>query len=269
MKIYADILICVNMIIDYFLIKLTAALCRLSVKRRRLLAGAAVGGISSLSIFLPRLSFAFEIILRLTVCAAVVICSFGYSNKKLFLRLCAVFFAVSFAFAGAMTAIWYIFKPNGMFIYNSTVYFDISAVLLIILCLICYTVAFALSKLLAKNAPSSKDCQIAVFYGNKSINLYAMVDSGNSLTDIFGVSQIIITEAEYAERLEIKNDPARFRAVPCSTVSGTVLLEAYRCDRAVITVKDGKKELFSPILAVSKQPIDGEYNAIINPEAVL
>ncbi len=269
MKVYADILICVNMIIDYFLIKLTAIFCRQSVKRRRLLIGAALGGVSSLLIFLPEISVFFDVTERLIICAAVVFSVFGFKNKKLFLRLCAVFFAVSFAFAGAMAAIWYIFKPNGMFIYNSVVYFDISAVLLVILCTLGYIAALILSKLLHKNALVSKSCEITVFYGTKSINLHAMIDSGNSLTDIFGSSQIIITEGKHIESLDIKNEPSRFRTVPCSTVSGTVLLEAYRCDRAVIIAENNKKELISPILAVSKQPIDGEYNAIINPEAVL
>ena len=59
----------------------------------------------------------------------------------------------------------------------------------------------------------------------------------------------------------------RYRLLPCSTVSGTDLLEGVRCDRAVIKFENREVKLSEPILVVSKTRLsDGE--AIINPKVL-
>ena len=112
--------------------------------------------------------------------------------------------------------------------------------------------------------------KISVFANNKNIRLEAIIDTGNSIEDIFSSSQIIIADEKQVNKLfslEDKNS-SRYRILPCNTVSGNSILEGFRCDSAVIISENKKTVLQKPILAISKTDLKDGYNAIINPEAI-
>ena len=115
-------------------------------------------------------------------------------------------------------------------------------------------------------------CEITVSAGNNSITLEGIVDTGNSVEDIFGGGEVIIADGEYVKTLFGEIDPAlnreirsRYRVMPCGTVTGGGTLEAFRCDTALVS--DGKRSvrLNKPTLAVSKTPLKDDYAAIVNP----
>ena len=55
MVVYADILVILNLIVDYFLLSASAAILRIKLPFWRQLAGASVGAVSSLYIFAPEI----------------------------------------------------------------------------------------------------------------------------------------------------------------------------------------------------------------------
>ena len=61
---------------------------------------------------------------------------------------------------------------------------------------------------------------------------------------------------------------SRYRILPCNTVSGSGVLEGFRCDSAVIISNNEKTVLQKPILAISKTDLADGYDAIINPESI-
>ncbi|MBQ8793719.1 MAG: sigma-E processing peptidase SpoIIGA, partial [Clostridia bacterium] len=201
------------------------------------------------------------------MCAALCFITFGFGDIKAFLRSAALLFVVNFSYSGAMIAVWLIFKPYGMVINNSVVYFDISPLFLILFSVIGYFAVILLRKILKKNFSENIYCDVTVNNGTQSVKLSGIVDSGNSLTDVFGLSQIFITEQEVVNSLlgeEIKN-PARFRKIPCSTVAGEKLLDGYRIDSAVILYNNKKYNFKNPVLAVSSVPLI-DSKIIVNPE---
>lgn len=270
MVVYADILVLLNMTVDYFLLSLTAKLIKNGSGVLRQLCAAFLGGISSLTIFLPELNAFFEILLRSVICAVLTFVAFGFGTYKRFFRNTAVFFAVSFGYAGAMLAIWQLLHPGGMIIHNSVVYFDISPMFLILFSVASYFLVLFLRALLQKNADLAQKCEVKIYAGKNSGSFVAISDTGNSLEDSFGTSEVIIADRAAAKLLfsdfgedELK---PRYRVLPCKTVAGSELLEGYRCDKAYINC-DGKiTEITRPILAVSKEPIRGDYSLIINPK---
>ena len=267
--VYADILVAVNLICDYFLLKTTSFFAREKVKALRILLAAFLGSLSSLWIFLPRQNAVANILFRLLVSSVMVFTSFGFKHFKRFLRLSVLLFLVSFGFAGAMWAIFYIFKPNGMVVYNSVVYFDISALLLTVFSVLGYISVTIISGLIKKNAAVAERYPIDIYINEKSLSVIAMADSGNSLKDVFGISEIIIVEKKIIEAFKNECTPSRYRAVPCNTISGEGLLEGWRFDKAVIHTGDKEAVFENPILVVSKTKLSIECDAIINPEAVL
>ncbi len=271
MAVYVDILVAVNFIVDYFLLLLSAKFLRKNPPILKLVAASGLAAMSSLVIFLPPLNAVTEIVLRVVICAAVTLVAFGFANVRTFLRAALVFFAVSFGFAGAMMAFWLCFKPRGMVIHNSAVYLDVSPLFLVGFSCVGYLLTALFRKIFSKNAQTSSECEVTLFYKEKSLRLHAIVDSGNSLEDIFGAGEVIVVEPGVLDKISGDDETgrhSRFRAVPCSGAVGTGILSGFRCDRALVEVGTQKFFLPSPIAAEAKVTLGGDYNAIINPRSI-
>lgn len=273
MIVYADILIVLNLIVDYFLLLAAGAVLRRKPKFIRLLLSSFVGGLSSLYIFLPQSPIAIELILRLMLCMIMVILAFGFGTVKDFIRNTGIFFGITCLYAGIMTALWHILKPRGMVINNSVVYFDISAITLIVCTVIFYFAFLLLSRIFGANGETAQYCSIKVRVGEKAAELTAMLDTGNSLNDLFGNNEIIITDKKTAEsllgRTDIENNPllkSRYRVIPLNTVSGADMLDGFRCDSAVATLGKETVNIKNPIIAISKTAFDSGISGIVNPK---
>lgn len=270
--VYADVLVFLNLLVNYFLLLAVSKILRKTPKILRLVMSAFLGALSSLYIFLPQLSIWLEVLLKVTVCCVMCITAFGFNGIKAFLKSAALLLGVTAAYGGLMYAIWILFSPNGMVINNSVVYFDISLVHLIVFTVLGYIIFSVLFKIFSKNAVMAKKCEITLFAIGEKISLTGIVDTGNSIEDVFSKGEIIICDKNVIPRLfgseEIRGNTAlknRYRLLPCSTVSGVDVLEGIRCDRAEVKCGNSVVTLDKPIIAISKTPInDGE--AIINPK---
>ncbi|MBE6733350.1 MAG: hypothetical protein E7561_05065 [Ruminococcaceae bacterium] len=271
MTVYADVLLLINLIVDYFLLSLTGRLLKNKISLLRMILGSSVGAASSLYIFLPKTSILLEFMIKLGVSAVMCLITFGFQNLKYYLKCFAVLSAVTMGYGGGMMAVWYIFKPNGMIINNSVVYFNVSPVFLIMFSAVAYLITAVVRVITENNCVFCEKCNIEVVADNVSTQLNAIVDTGNSVEDVFRTSEIIVVDESVAYSLfdgyptneKLKR---RYRALPISTVSGTTLLDGYRCDKAYVNCGKKRKVLKGPILAVSKAEIKDGYNAIINPK---
>lgn len=267
MTVYADILILTNFVADYFLILLACRFLHKKPRLRRLLLSSALGGMFSLYIFLPQSNFVFQIAVQIIMSIALCFVAFGYDGVKSFLRSVAVLFCVNFAYSGAMIAIWLMFKPYGMVINNSVVYFNISPLFLILFSVIGYFAAMLIKKAVKKPFLSSAYCTVRLLCQNTTVEVVGVLDTGNSLSDVFGLSEIFVTDIDTVQKVmekEIEN-PTRFRKIPCSTVSGKRLLDGYRIDSAQITYNNRKYSFKNPVLAVSATEMH-DAKVIVNPE---
>ncbi|MDO4608411.1 MAG: sigma-E processing peptidase SpoIIGA [Clostridia bacterium] len=267
MYVYADILVLVNFVVDYFLIAISSRFLHKRPRLWRQLLAAFLGGIFSLYIFLPQSGFVLQTVVQLLMSAAISLTAFGFGNIKDFARNTAVLFTVNFAYSGAMIAVWLAFRPHGMAINNSVVYFDISPLFLIAFSTVGYFAVTFLRRLLQKNFSQSSICNVVIICGNNTLKLDGIVDTGNALRDVFGLSQIFITETAVIDAVmgAEKHNKARFRAIPCTTVSGEGLLDGYRIDFAEVWFENKKHHFKNPILAASTTPLD-ECKIIVNPD---
>lgn len=273
-QVYADVLVVLNVIVDYFLLSAAARLLHINPPFWRQLAASVIGGISSLIIFLPTQGIVLDSLIQCTVCIIMSFAAFGFVSLRRFVRAAAVLFGVTFGYGGGMMALWHIFKPNGMVINNSVVYFDISPLFLIIFSVAGYVFVSILRKFFGANTTPLHQCTAEIFIDGSSRVFTALVDTGNSLEDTFSNSEVIIADSGAVKSLlgfspTAEALPDRYRLIACSGVSGSALLDGFRCDRAVINYSGRKIELHRPIVALSRQPLGGDYDAIINPRTVL
>lgn len=282
MTVYIDVLICLNTFVNYFILLITSKITGSRVKTSRQVLSALVGALFSLYIFVPRLNPALDILIKLIISAVIVLCNYGFSGLKPFLRRLGTFYAVSFLYAGLMIALMFTFRPGGMIINNGIVYFDISPLVLIVSTLICYLVILLIRKFSRRPASSGGRCRIELSFKDKSVQANALIDTGHSLTDLFSDAGVVVVDKKIAEGLlnketckvltaigsplpdELKN---RYRLIPYSVIGGKGLLPAFKCD-GMRVLEPTSKQLDSVVVAVSTQPFGTDYNAIIGPELI-
>lgn len=200
--------------------------------------------------------------------------SIGFPNIKQFIKFSFLLFTVSFLYGGIFHALVSVFNISGLFIKNGITYFNISPVFLCVATAFYYIITLIFSKIFKSSSSFAENCEILVTCEKKTLNLKGIIDTGNSATDIFGKSEIIITDKKsFNEIFEKESDNmnlySRLRLVPCSTVSGEDVLKGYRCDSAIIKTKTKTKEIEKPILAKAKINLNDGYNAIINPKTLM
>ena len=271
--IYADILFLINLIINYLLLIITAKICDCPAKRVRCVLAAAAGSLYAVAaVIWPFLASA---VFKLISASAMVFIAFGVKRPPL--KLLLVFLAASAAFAGAVYACAVITgqSPYG-FISPVTL-----KILLFSFC-VCYVV---LSLVFRRNAKHITDTvKLHIVHNGHTLDIKALVDTGNSLKDpITGARAVILSATDAASLFDsgtaqlIKNmrpgseaetlcalnsKGARFRLLPYSTVgSGGGMLLAFTPE--IIEI-NGKIES-GAIAAVSKSTISdgGAYSALI------
>lgn len=268
MVIYADILLLVNFAVDYFLLRLTAVILRAHPPLWRTLFASLAAAATSLYIFLPQSPAIIEIAVRTVFSLLITLIGFGFKGARRFFRTSAIFLLITFGYAGCMAALWYTLKPRGMAINNSVVYINISPVALILSSAAFYFAASAVKLFFGKKTARAERCTVTVFIGGKSVKLEGITDTGNGLSDPFtGKAVIVMNKDDLLPLLEGDSSP-RFRTLPCTTVSGSALLNAYRTDKVVIE-KTGKKTVIkNAIAAVSETPV-AEHGVLLNPDIFL
>ncbi|MBO5105915.1 MAG: sigma-E processing peptidase SpoIIGA [Clostridia bacterium] len=275
MVVYADVLIVLNLFVNFFILQLTCRICKESYRLGRLILASLTGAAFSLYIFLPPTGMLTETVFRLVISSLIVLLAFGFSSIKSLIRRVAVFFAVSFLYAGAMMGIWAIWKPNRLAINNGVVYVDISPTVLIIATLVSYTALSVIRFFAAKQAYAGKRCRLKITYNDKSVCLTALVDTGHSLTDALSQKDVIIIEKSLALKLCEKiptaitvpndNTPNGFRLIPYSVVGGTGLLPAFLPDKVELLEKEKSTEIKSVLLGISEVALGEDYKGIVSP----
>ena len=268
MIVYADILVLTNLIVDYFLLAATAKITNRKPPLWRSLSAASLAALGTLIIFLPEQNTFSEIILRLIMSTVICFVAFPYRNIRRLLAETLTFFAVSFCYAGGMTAFYYIMKPSGMAIKNSVVYFDISPVFLICFSVAGFFLSFLYSLVFSRRNKSAGHCFVTLSFGGKKADFSAVIDTGNSLKDPFGGGAVIIGDREKCRRvfgdLTPEKYPQKYRAIPCGTVLGNSVLDGFRCEDGKIITKEKTVTLQNPTLALSAAALC-DCDAIVNP----
>lgn len=274
MVVYADVLITLNLFVNFFILQFTCRICKEKFRFWKLIFAAFVGAAFSLYIFLPPTGMITETVFRLVISALIVLLAFGFSSIKSLVRRIAVFFAVSFLYAGTMMGIWAIWKPNHLAINNGIVYVDISPAILIIATLVSYGVLSLVRFFAAKQAYAGKRCRLKITYNKNSVDLTALVDTGHSLTDALSNKDVIIIEKNLALRLcqnlpdaldTTSNPPNGFRLIPYSVVGGNGLLPAFSPDKVELLEDEKSTEIGSVLLGVSEATLGEDYKGIISP----
>lgn len=278
LTVYADVLLVINLFVNYTLIACASGIMKASVSGFRIFLGAAVGSVYGLVIFLPKMPGVIEVIMRIAATSVIVLCSFGYGGIKRYLRSFFIFAAVSLIFGGLMLVLWLTIAPIGMVYSNGAVYFDIDLKILAVSTVVCFATVSLVSYFISRKAPRESVAEITVGMGDKKIKTNALIDTGNSLNESFSNYPVCVAELEVMKSIapdaavnylfgKIPEGDKNIRLILHNTVSGTGVLPAFKPDYIEVKTVSGKYKTDKIYIAITKNSIaGGEYGMILNPE---
>lgn len=270
MVVYVDVLVVLNLYINYFLIRATAMITRRESSRKRCVLAALVGALGSLVILLPELPFFVVVLFKLALGVLIMLITFG-KQKPAELAICVLFFLiVTFMFGGVMLALWTFAAPLGMVWSNGTAYFNIP-----ISAIIAFTAAaYCAVRLVRFIADSRLHCDkisdVKIRTGGLEISLHGLCDTGNELCDIFSGKPVIVCRFDSVAALLPQNVldyfegkiPENLRVIPCRTIAAEALIPIFKAEISI----DGKAA--DGFVGVTKNPLGEGVDCIFNPKII-
>ena len=258
--IYVDVLVVINLIVDYFLLFGSAKIAGAEFIRIRGLGASAIGALYSIIILFPIKSIVIVILSRLIVSVLMLALCFGKRSIGEFVRLLAIFYICSFIFSGFITAINHITESNVFLLKNGALYFEISAVEIVVCAAAAYIVTDILRRLFRHGEPEGK-CFIKLYYNGKHIVLKGFTDTGNTMTDPFSGTPVAICRGKDIagiipeNMLEVKdgfNLSMGIRLLPYRTVSGSSVIPVFRPEKFEIFMNGTKYEAENVLVGISE-----------------
>ena len=298
-EIYLDIVILENIVINYLILMVTAKFSRSRTTNLRLLLGSVLGAAYLVvMILLPDMKVYTTVFSKLLLSVAMVAVTFHLSRLTVFFRTLAMFYASTFLCAGAGFALMFFNREwgvmrNGVLMtpmsFLNTKWSELLlafAVTFFILRVIWDVIqnGFLREKLLV---------QLIISFDKKAIELFALVDTGNSLHDPLTNMPVVVVEFSAIKELlpldirgifEKNSDNdlnavtatiscsdwfSRFRLIPFTSLGKeNGMLIGFRPDYIEIGTEDEKKDVQDVIVGIYNRALsrNERYKALVNPE---
>lgn len=278
--VYIDALFLLNLIVNYLLLLAAAKLAGEPLRRLRLAAGAALGGLYAAAIFFPGMGFLTHPLCKLG--AAVLMLLTGFGGSRRLLRVTLVFFGLSCAFGGGIFAIG-LLGGRGLTLRNGVLYSVMDLRILLLSAAVCYAVLTLVFRRTARHGRREVLPAVLILEGRR-VAVNALVDTGNTLTDPVTGRPVMVAEGSLLspllpgervldekalrdpvgtlERLSRGERGRRFRLLPYQAVGVECgMLLALRLDDARV----GAEDYGGILVALSPNPVSdgGGYSALI------
>ncbi len=279
--IYLDILIGVNLAIDYLMLFALSRISGIYSTRFKLFLGALLGSLYAVLSCIVQTNIITSLPIKIAISALMVLICFGYKNKSRFLKLLLLFLFISFAVAGGVLALGNI--SNNSFFAGSGYYINnISFKTIVIAMLISWIITGFIFRNEAKDTIiPRKTVKADVYFLDNHAEYTLLVDTGNTLHDIISGKPVIILDRFSASQILpinislnrlhtenaadiLSNIPENyvkyFRLIPFNAVGkNSGLLLSFKPDKITI---DGK--IWHGLVSINADRIcSGQYQGLI------
>lgn len=272
--IYADILVILNLYINYFLVRSAALLLRRDLSSKRCLLAAGIGAVAALSALLPELPFWAVAGIKAAVGCAVVFAAFGRQKKIDFVISLLCFLVISFVFAGLMLALWTFFAPFDMVYSNGVAYFNIPIAAIAVFTAAAYGAVKAVRYFSDRRLSCRRICCVKITVTGVTAELKGLADTGNGLCDIFSGKSVIVCRRDSVENIipeavrkyldgKAADSTDGIRLLPCRTIAAESLIPVFSA--ASITI-DGKTA--DGFIGVTKNTLGEDIDCVFNPKII-
>ncbi len=269
--IYFDILIAVNLVIDYLLLSATSRILRLTPKRWRVLLGGLFGAVSACVIFLTTAPTLLILVLHFLSACILIKIAFPFSKVSVFFKQVLVFYVISALFSGIVTVLWSLTKSEVFYAYNGIVYFDISPLMLTVFAVISYATICLYEHITRKRAPFGYAFLLRIDDGNGVCECRALYDTGMHLTEPFSGKPVVIVEQAVVRPYLSKEHGscAHMRVIPYRSLEIEGLLPAFVPHSLTVEASDRKQwDISGTYVALSNGLGRGDYQALIGSDVM-
>lgn len=267
--VYADVLIILNIYVNFLLLKATSAFTHFPLKGSRCILASVYGSLFSLTILLPELNTAVNILIKLFAAVTTVWAAFGYFSLKRLALNSAAFFIINLAAGGFVYAVYIWLEADFIHFNNSFFYIDFSLVILVVTVSVFYLAVCIFRNLSDKTDLSAGFFRVIIRYGHNIISLNGLADTGNSLRDFFSGLPVIVCGLNQFKDITGKEPsadfealPQGFRLIPCNTVNESCLIPVFRPDEIlIVNEKNHFRKKVDALIGFGKE----DSEAIFNP----
>ena len=282
--VYLDLLFLINFSMDFLCIYISAKIMSARLVLTRVVVAAMLGGIySCIALFIPS-GYFFTLLCDILVC--ILICAVSFGRRMGLVYTSIVYFAVSMALGGFMTALFNLLNRLGFSSLEDAERGDpISVWLFLLLAVVSAAFTLGGGRFFKRNSKIRR-VELRICEGAREKRLSALVDSGNLLRepisgracvviDLLSVEELFAPElldvAKRGGTLSFDGLPEtqrkRIRLIPTFTATGEKMLVGIRPEKIFIDLPSGEREVeamlvFSKITSGEKKGAE----ALVPPE---
>lgn len=263
MRVYADILVLENCIVDFFLLTLTMKCIRHKCKTSKLLVSSLIGGIYTLVLVFPKLNILGSMPFQLGVAFIMIRVLYGKSSVFNLIKLVSIFFMLTFTLSG----ICFLFslKVNDYFVGTSFKIEKYSIKYIMLGIMIIYTVYsritdYVKEKLFIKSFNFKIEFEIE----NNQYILKGFLDTGNELVEPITNLPCILVEENLIK--DIKFNENNTYKIPYSAIGSSGNLRGIRVNNINIRNEKHLDKKIDAIICPCKQILsrENEFNALLS-----
>lgn len=230
MKIYLDLVMMLNFIIDFLLLMTVSIILKRNVSINRLLIGSFIGGISILFLFININSielFIYKIIISILMC----LITFKYISIKYTLINLGYLYITSIILGGFLYLLNLEFslKHIGIIFINKGI--SINFMFLLIISPIILYIYIKQSKSLKYNYNNYYNVEIII--NKKKYNYIGYMDTGNILKDDLTGKPVILID-----RRKVLFEITNFRLIPYTSINKKGLIKIIKPDKVILNNKE-------------------------------
>lgn len=294
-KVYLDIILLINFIMDFFLLWATGKITNLSVKITRLILGAVLGAFYSLIVLFPELPVGSSFLAK-NICAIImVVIAYRPKSVRKFVRALVYLYILSFTMGGAVFAAVYLTgrAPGFIQAWNGVgilggIHYGWLTIGLVVTFFLGYGGFHYLRKNWLQQQLINK---LTICFCEQEVVVTAFLDTGNQLTDPLTKKPVIVVESAVLEKILPKelmqkvsrenletnellvsldqNWASRIRLIPFNSVGKSHgLMIGLRPD--VVIIKNERQEIITSnvVLGLVNKSLsrEGQYRALLHPQ---
>lgn len=257
MVVYVDILLFINMIVNYAVLATAEKLLKRDCRLYRLLLGAFIGSLFSLAIFQIGDRRLLLLPLKLLCTASIALITFGWQSRREYIKAALCCLAVSVVYCGFFILFYQLFKPPNMMIVNDVVYFSVNPLWLTALTAAIYLVILLLYKVFAERFKSTV-IPLSFTVDGRAYSCIGKIDTGCNLREPFSCAPVIIADTS----VFVIGADTPGRIVPYTALGGSSYLRAVKAQAVAVDHKPVTREIYIASASLGSR----EYQAIINSE---
>lgn len=291
MTVYLDVVLLENLCMNYIILFATGYIMKIKMKQLRLAASSLLGGIYAVIAYLEILPIYSNFGMKIILSILMVYLAFNSKSIKNLSKQLVIFYLTSFTFGGCAFALLYFIKPQNILMRNG-VYVGTYPIKIALLGGIIGFIVTYIGFRVVKTKLHKKDMiyEIEIRIEEKTLNLKAMLDTGNLLKDPISGMPVVVVEKQQLysilpaklldnidkliggegeillDQIEEKGIFNRFRMIPFSSVGKqNGLMLGFKADQVILKREEEKQIQKNVIIGIFNQNLskNNSYSALI------